>query len=192
MTISNQNHTAKKVLISLTASVGLRYSEVALVPADFSDDEVQALANSRSRDVAADEFVIDESSFDQDSCKGSVDGVDGVPTILVTRNSGGCHVVTDLVPITSTVAQQDPSEVAELVLVQAGPDANTIIAALRYYQAQGQGEPFNRTDDIHDLATDGGEEVSLNDDGIDELIQRIQSAGDIKTFQAKVNKLLPE
>lgn len=50
---------------------------------------------------------------------------------------------------------------------------NTILAALRYYQENGQGDPFNRSDAIHDIATDGGEQISLDAHSIDELCERI-------------------
>lgn len=50
----------------------------------------------------------------------------------------------------------------------------TVIAALRFYQQKGQGDPFNRSDDIHELATNGGEVMSsLDDAGIDELCMRL-------------------
>ena len=52
-------------------------------------------------------------------------------------------------------------------------DLNTILAALRYYQEKGQGEPANRDDAIHDIATNGGEDISMDADGIDELGERI-------------------
>lgn len=47
----------------------------------------------------------------------------------------------------------------------------TILAALRYYQANGQGEPDNRDADIHEIATNGGDVVSLDADGIDGLCE---------------------
>lgn len=49
----------------------------------------------------------------------------------------------------------------------------TILAALRYYQENGQGEPHNRSDAIHDIATNGGAVVSMDADGIDDLCQKI-------------------
>lgn len=50
----------------------------------------------------------------------------------------------------------------------------TVMAALRFYQQHDQGEPGSRSDEIHDLATNGGEVMSsLNADGIDELCERI-------------------
>ena len=52
-------------------------------------------------------------------------------------------------------------------------EVNTILAALRYYQQQGMGEPINRSDWIHDIATDGGSETSMNGEGIDDLCEKI-------------------
>jgi len=52
-------------------------------------------------------------------------------------------------------------------------DRNTILAALRVYQECGYGEPCNRPLGIHEIATDGGDETSLNDDGIDDLCGRL-------------------
>lgn len=49
----------------------------------------------------------------------------------------------------------------------------TILAALRYYQMEGQGEPSHRSDMIHDIATNGDTVISLNAEGIDELCVRI-------------------
>jgi hypothetical protein len=54
----------------------------------------------------------------------------------------------------------------------------TVLAALRYYQQQGMGDPFNRSEDIHDIATNGGEVFSsLDDEGIDKLCESINHAG---------------
>jgi hypothetical protein len=49
----------------------------------------------------------------------------------------------------------------------------TILAALRFYQREGQGEPSNRRDDIHVIATDGNTQISLDREGVDELCERI-------------------
>lgn len=49
----------------------------------------------------------------------------------------------------------------------------TVLAALRFYQANGQGNPANRSDAIHDIATAGDEVISLDDDGIDDLCERL-------------------
>jgi len=55
-----------------------------------------------------------------------------------------------------------------------GQEFCTILAALRYYQAQGLGDPDNRPLNIHEIATDCGELLSsLDDEGIDELAERI-------------------
>ncbi len=49
----------------------------------------------------------------------------------------------------------------------------TILAALRYYQENGQGDPSNRSDDIHAIAAPDHVMSSLDDDGIDALCERI-------------------
>jgi hypothetical protein len=55
-------------------------------------------------------------------------------------------------------------------------ELHTILAALRFYQAHGQGDPFNRSDWIHHIATNGGEVMaSLDELGIDELCERLQT-----------------
>lgn len=55
-------------------------------------------------------------------------------------------------------------------------DLATILAALRFYQQAGQGDPDNRSDDIHEIATNGGEVMSsLDADGIDDLCERINA-----------------
>ena len=46
---------------------------------------------------------------------------------------------------------------------------NTILAALRYYQQGGQGEPDRRTDAIHEIATNSGDDISLDAIAIDSL-----------------------
>lgn len=55
--------------------------------------------------------------------------------------------------------------------------AYTVLAALRYYRQNGQGDPANRADDIHAIATDNDDEISLDEAGIDELYDLID-AGD--------------
>lgn len=49
----------------------------------------------------------------------------------------------------------------------------TLLAALRFYQQKGQGDPGNRSDEIHDLATNGEQEISLDEEGIDGLCQAL-------------------
>jgi len=50
----------------------------------------------------------------------------------------------------------------------------TVLAALRYYQDSGMGDPFNRPDWLHDIAVpDDGSDTSLDAEAIDELCERI-------------------
>lgn len=55
----------------------------------------------------------------------------------------------------------------------------TVLAALRFYQAKGQGDPYNRSLDIHEIAINGGEVVSsLDADDIDNLCQELNCGGE--------------
>jgi len=61
------------------------------------------------------------------------------------------------------------------VLVVDDAEQNTILAALRFYQQQGMGDPENRSDDIHAIATNCDNDTSLDDAGIDNLCEHINS-----------------
>lgn len=52
-------------------------------------------------------------------------------------------------------------------------ELNTVLAALRYYQENGQYDPYNRKAYIHDIATNGGTEIAMDFEGIDELCLRL-------------------
>jgi len=52
-------------------------------------------------------------------------------------------------------------------------ERNTILAALRTYQAAGYGEPCNRPLPIHDIATNMDCEISMNAEAIDELCEKV-------------------
>ncbi len=52
-------------------------------------------------------------------------------------------------------------------------DLNTILAALRFYQERGMGDPHFRSDAIHDIATNGGDDVSMDSEAIDDLCERL-------------------
>ena len=52
-------------------------------------------------------------------------------------------------------------------------DLATILAALRFYQENGQGDPANRSDRIHDIANNFDEVISLDEAGIDDLCERL-------------------
>lgn len=73
---------------------------------------------------------------------------------------------------------RDAYTVAEGDFLHVNEDErNTILAALRYYQRDGMGEPGNRPDWLHDLACpDVGRCTSLDADGIDALCERINCA----------------
>lgn len=49
----------------------------------------------------------------------------------------------------------------------------TVLAALRTYQQRGYGDPANRPDNIHEIATNCDLVISLDDEGIDALCERL-------------------
>lgn len=55
----------------------------------------------------------------------------------------------------------------------SGEQHATILAALRFWQEKGMGDPANRSDMLHDIATNGDTVISLDDAGIDELCEGI-------------------
>lgn len=61
------------------------------------------------------------------------------------------------------------------MILQIDPQAQaTIVAALRYYCRSGQGEPSNRSELIHELATAGDKVISLDDQAIRELEDQVR------------------
>lgn len=67
------------------------------------------------------------------------------------------------------------TETRELV-IGSNQDRNTILAALRFYQKEGMGEPANRSDAIHDLAPNGDQDISMDEEGIDDLCERVNAS----------------
>lgn len=52
-------------------------------------------------------------------------------------------------------------------------ELNTILAALRYYQHNGMGEPNNRPDWLEDIACPTEDDTSLDAEGIDFLCDQL-------------------
>lgn len=68
---------------------------------------------------------------------------------------------------------------SETVVVLDAAQHATVLAALRYYQSRGMGDPANRPAWIHDLAINGGEiDAGLDEEGIDELCEHVNAAPD--------------
>jgi len=59
-------------------------------------------------------------------------------------------------------------------------ELNTILAALRFYHENEQGEPANRSDEIHEIAT-AGDQISLDQDGINQLCNKLKDNPDLST-----------
>lgn len=63
-----------------------------------------------------------------------------------------------------------------VLIVGAMQDRNTILAALRYYLEQGMDDPDKRSDAIHDIATNGGDDICYEAGDISELCERVNCA----------------
>lgn len=59
----------------------------------------------------------------------------------------------------------------------AADELATILAALRFYQGEGLGEPAKRSHAINDIACNQGEVISLDDTAIDALCERLNFGG---------------
>ncbi len=86
--------------------------------------------------------------------------------------------ITDARTVTSddptpAPASQDSSEDAPEHLDET--ETATILAALRFYQEKGQGDPAMRSLDIHDIATADDYVISLDDNGIDDLCEKLNT-----------------
>ncbi len=53
-------------------------------------------------------------------------------------------------------------------------ELHTIRAALQFYLDEEQGDPSNRSDRVHDLATDNDNDVSYDDGAIYDLLRRLK------------------
>jgi hypothetical protein len=58
-------------------------------------------------------------------------------------------------------------------------ELNTIIAALRFYQEAGMGDPFERPDWLNDIACPTVDSTSLSDEEIDRLCEYLQTLVDV-------------
>lgn len=67
------------------------------------------------------------------------------------------------------------SEIINYVLVFTKSELDTIIASLRFWQGHDQCKAHNRSAELHDIATGGGEHGSLKEDELDKLCERIIS-----------------
>jgi hypothetical protein len=62
---------------------------------------------------------------------------------------------------------------AQAVFIGADEERSAIIAALRFWQQSGMAEPSRRSDDMHDLATNGDTLTSLCNEDIDALVEQL-------------------
>jgi hypothetical protein len=78
--------------------------------------------------------------------------------------------------------QPQGSATDPLLYPLSSQEKNTLLAALLHYHEDGLGEPFKRSNEVHLLASgeaeDLNEDISLDQDGVQELLDRLrQSSG---------------
>lgn len=81
-----------------------------------------------------------------------------------------------------------PASMPAEICVPIAEDRNTILAALRFWQSHGMGDPSNRSDVMHALATNDDQECSYNDQDIDDLCIRINTYQCECMLPVKLNK----
>ncbi len=72
-----------------------------------------------------------------------------------------------------TVAPESAPVSDEIAITVSPAEHATILAALRFYQESGMGDPANRSDAIHDIATCLDEVISLDEADIDDLYEKL-------------------
>jgi|GEM_PF-6021573 len=80
----------------------------------------------------------------------------------------------------ATAAQIAEPSASPAGLMLDATDKATVVAALTHYMNEGMGEPANRPEAIHELATGLDDSVvSMDDDGLADLIRRLQGADSV-------------
>lgn len=88
------------VRVKLSASMQQTHTEVVVVPADISEDELRELGNMRYRVVGGGEYQMDENSWDSNAPEVRLltqeDGGQPAPSVRVERSSQGDLIVREL------------------------------------------------------------------------------------------------
>jgi hypothetical protein len=115
---------------------------------------------------------------------------EAVPHLGVLARIGENHVGSMYTPwsgieLDALAAFNEAASSAEQVAVQAQPgqpgfqmdhtDQATIIPALTFYKDKVQGDPYSRSDRIHALATGDDKVVSMDDEGLADLLARVRA-----------------
>ena len=75
--------------------------------------------------------------------------------------------------ITTQMAKKQKPPARPKPAILTREETATILAALRYYQQKGLGDPENRPLDIHEIASDDDDLISLDEDDIDGLCEKL-------------------
>jgi hypothetical protein len=184
-----QSTKTKFIEITLSSSLPVTYTEVIQVPADITRTEVDSLLNLRRAAVKGEAFSgdfddIEEADSDAD------DADEGqVPSFIVQRDTSG-KLKIEAAPAVESTGDAATKLLTGGIYIHHEEDLHTIIAALRFWQSSGMGEPSNRDDEMQELATNGGEVTSLCDEEIDQLVMDINVDHDPAAFRAQLDALI--
>ncbi|MBT9385488.1 hypothetical protein KM176_16560 [Pseudooceanicola sp. CBS1P-1] len=131
-----------------------------------------------------------EHQAEQDALTARYDDLSPIGNLAHTLGAGISTCEDEAAALAYCAERQDKMDAAELrIFDEARADANedtaramlseqelaTVLAALRFYQEKGMGDPENRSDAIHEIATDCGSCISLDASGIDDLCEKLNS-----------------
>lgn len=86
----------KLVRIKLAALTRVEYTEVVEVPADMTDEELEALVDDRYKSVDGGEYVDDAEYWERSGSCGFEEDCDGEEPTKRVRRTNGELVVTDI------------------------------------------------------------------------------------------------
>ncbi|MGI0646970.1 hypothetical protein ACRCPS_18295 [Pseudomonas aeruginosa] len=185
-----QNQETKLIAINLGATLSASYTEIITVPADITDEEIDDLVRKRWETVGGDEFVIEEESFSRGDCYSEAAPAGAVATLTCTRVDDALVVEELPAPVPAGAVSTAKADPAGLNYIEHPEALHTIIAALRFWQEKGMCDPFNRSDEMQDLATGGDEVTSLCDEDLDHLVMDLNKVHDPVAFAAELQAKL--
>jgi hypothetical protein len=187
-------NTAKLELILDVTFQGSR-NEVVLVPADATNREIHSLIDHRFQVLDGSDFETDHTQFERWNAHSEWADKSAQHSLEYVRGANGNLVlVKDEVGVTQPVESADERRaeglVDGLVFVEVPEDLHTIIAALRYWQAQGMCDPSQRSDEMHSLCTNDDELTSYADSDVDDLVERLNVDMKAKAFMEDLKAII--
>lgn len=179
--------TNSKLQITIDTMFIGSHTEVASVPADVMDSEIQDLISLRFETVDPTSFDIDPSQGSRYGSHAELVDDDEDHTLEIVRGTNGRLMIVSQEERASVTAEA-PKE--GLVFIQHDEDQHTIIAALRFWQEQGMCEPTNRSEEMHQLCTNNDELTSASVSDVNDLVLRLNVEMKPKAFMADLKAII--